>query len=130
MPDPAALTLTILPETLAVCRLDPGDAVPAWAWAGEPACVARTRDELSVVCRADAVPEGVRSEGGWRCLRAEGPFDFALTGILSAILAPLAAAGIAIFAFSTYDTDYIMLKAENLPRAAEALRAAGHRVEG
>jgi len=130
MPDPAALTLTILPETLAVCRLDPGDPVPAWAWAGEPACVARTRDELSVVCRADAVPEGVRSEGGWRCLRAEGPFDFALTGILSAILAPLASAGIPIFAFSTYDTDYIMVKAENLPRAVEALWGAGHRVGG
>jgi hypothetical protein len=128
MPDPAALTLTILPGTLAVCRLDVGDPVPAWAWAGEPACVARTRDELSIVCAAEAVPEGIRSEGGWRCLRAEGPFDFALTGILSAILAPLAAAGIPIFAFSTYDTDYIMVKEENLDRAAETLRAAGHRV--
>ncbi len=129
MSNPAALALTILPGTLAVCRLDPGDAVPAWAWAREPACVARTRDELSVVCAAEAVPAGVRSEGGWRCLKAEGPFDFALTGILSAILAPLAAAAIPIFAFSTYDTDYIMVKAENLDRATEALRAAGHRVE-
>ena len=127
--DPASLRLTLLPGTLAVCRLDPGDPVPAWAWAGEPACVARTRDELSVVCRADAVPEGIRAEGGWRCLGAEGPFDFALTGILSAILAPLAAGRVPIFAFSTYDTDYIMVKAENLPRAIEALRAAGHRVE-
>ena len=130
MPGPASLTLTILPGVLAVCRLDPGERVPEWAWAEEPACVARTRDELSVVCRADAVPEGVRAEGGWRCLKAEGPFDFALTGILAAILAPLAAGGIPIFAFSTYDTDYIMVKAENLERAAEALRAAGHRVEG
>jgi uncharacterized protein len=128
MSDPAALRLTILPEPLAVCRLDPGEPVPAWAWTGEPACVARTRDELSVVCRGDAVPEGVRAEGGWRCLKAEGPFDFALTGILSAILAPLAAAGIPIFAFSTYDTDYIMVKADDLDRAVEALREAGHRV--
>lgn len=128
MPDPAALRLTILPDTLAVSRLAPGDPVPAWAWAGETVSISRTREELSVVCRADAVPAGVRSEGGWRCLKAEGPFDFALTGILSAILAPLAAAGIPIFAFSTYDTDYIMVKAENLDRAVEALRGAGHRV--
>lgn len=130
MSDPASLRLTLLPDTLAVCRLDPGEGVPEWAWTGEPACVARTRDELSVVCRADAVPEGIRSEGGWRCLEAEGPFDFALTGILAAILAPLAAAGIPIFAFSTYDTDYVMVKAENVDRAVETLRAAGHRVGG
>jgi len=128
VPDPASLRLTLLPDTLAVCRLDSGDPVPAWAWEGEPACVARTRDELSVVCRADAVPKGVRAEGGWRCLKAEGPFDFALTGILAAIVSPLAAAGIPVFAFSTYDTDYLMVKAEKLDRAVEALRAAGHRV--
>lgn len=128
MSHPAPPRLTILAGTLAVCRLGPGDAVPAWAWTGDPVSISRTRDELSVVCRADAVPAGIRSEGGWRCLKAEGPFDFALTGILSAILAPLAAAGIPIFAFSTYDTDYVMVKAESLDRAAEALRAAGHAV--
>ena len=128
MSDPASLRLTLLPDTLAVCRLDPGEPVPAWAWTGEPACVARTRDELSVVCRGDAVPEGVRAEGGWRCLKAEGPFDFALTGIFAALVSPLAAAGIPIFAFSTYDTDYLMVKAENLQRAVAALEAAGHRV--
>ena len=129
MADPASLCLSLLPDTLAVCRLPADAAVPPWAWTGVPASVTRTRDELSVVCRADGVPEGVRSEPGWRCLVVAGPLDFALTGILAALTAPLAAAGIPLFAVSTYDTDYLMVKAENLERAVAALRGAGHRVE-
>lgn len=129
MADPSALTLSLLPDTLAVCRLAPDADAPAWAWTGEPASVTRTRDELSIVCRADAVPQEVRAEAGWRCLKVHGPLDFALTGILAALTAPLAAAGIALFAVSTFDTDYLLVKAENLDRAAEVLRGAGHRVE-
>jgi hypothetical protein len=129
VPDRPALTLSLLPDTLAVCRLAPDADVPAWAWTGEPASVTRTRDELSIVCRADAVPGDVCAEGGWRCLKVQGPLDFALTGILAALTAPLAAAGIALFAISTYDTDYLLVKAEMLDRAAEVLRGAGHRVE-
>jgi uncharacterized protein len=127
--NPPTLTLSLLPDTLAICRLAPDAAVPAWAWTGEPASVTRTRDELSVVCRADAVPDGVPCERGWRCLRVEGPLDFALTGLLAALTAPLAAAGIPVFAVCTYDTDYVMVKADHLERAVEALRGAGHRVE-
>jgi hypothetical protein len=123
-----ALTLSLLPDTLAVCRLSADAAVPVWAWTGEPASVTRTRDELSVVCRADAVPEGVRRESGWRCLMVEGPLDFALTGILAAITAPLAEAGIPLFAVSTFDTDYLLVKADQFRRAMDVLRGAGHRV--
>ena len=54
MADRPALSLSVLPDTLAVCRLAPDADVPAWAWTGEPASVTRTRDELSIVCRADA----------------------------------------------------------------------------
>jgi uncharacterized protein len=128
MADYPALSLSLLPDTLAVCRLAPAAAVPAWAWTGEPASVTRTRDELSIVCGADAVPQEVRSEDGWRCLKVDGPLDFALTGILAALTAPLAAAGIALFALSTYDTDYLLVKAEDLDRAIEAVRMAGHHV--
>jgi hypothetical protein len=124
-----SLILSLLPDILAICRLAADAPVPAWAWAGEPASVTRTRDELSVVCRADAVPEGVRCETGWRCMKVEGPLDFGLTGILAGLTAPLAAAGISVFAVCTYDTDYLLVKVENLERAMEALRAAGHRVE-
>ncbi|HEX6036866.1 ACT domain-containing protein [Longimicrobium sp.] len=129
MAESPALNLSLLADTLAVCRLSADAPVPAWAWTGEPASVTRTGDELSVVCRADAVPDGVRHEPGWRCMVVAGPLDFALTGIMAALTAPLAAAGIPLFAVSTYDTDYLMVKAENLDRAIAALQGAGHRVE-
>ena len=128
MTNPTALTLTLLDDALAVCRLAADAEVPTWAWSGEPASVTRTRDELSIVCRADAVPAGVQCESGWRCLKVQGPLDFGLTGILASLAVPLAAARIPVFAISTYDTDYLMVKAENLARTIEALRAAGHRV--
>ncbi|HYH80367.1 MAG TPA: ACT domain-containing protein [Longimicrobium sp.] len=128
-PAAPALTLTLLGETFAVCRLDAETVVPHWAWMGEIACVTRTRDELSIVCRADLVPADVRREGGWRCLKVKGPLDFALTGVFARIAQPLADAGISLFAVMTYDTDYVMVKQERLREAAAALMAAGHAVE-
>jgi hypothetical protein len=68
-------------------------------------------------------------ESGWRCLKVRGPLDFGLTGILAALTSALAAASIPIFALSTYDTDYLMIKTDTLERAIEALRGAGHRVQ-
>jgi hypothetical protein len=128
MADQAALRLALLEDAIAVCRLAPDAAVPAWAWTGEPASVTRTRKELSIVCRAEAVAEGVRREAGWRCFEVAGPLEFGLTGLLASLAAPLAAADIPIFAIGTFDTDYVMVKAEHLARAMEVLRAAGHRV--
>ncbi|HEY0152337.1 MAG TPA: ACT domain-containing protein [Longimicrobium sp.] len=123
----APLRLTILPEALAVCRLAAGDAFPPWLPAHPFLSVTRTSDELSVVCTQDAVPAGVRFEPGWRALAVAGPLDFGLTGVLASIASPLAAAGISIFAISTFDTDYVLVKAERLDDAVEALRRAGHR---
>ena len=122
-------TLTIIPGTFAVCRLAPDAPVPAWAWTGEIASVTRTSDELSIVCRADAVPDGVRCESGWRCLRVEGPLDFALTGVMASLAAPLADAGISIFPIATFDTDCILVKEDALARAIQALTAAGYGIE-
>lgn len=123
------LTLTLLADTFAVCRLDGDAIVPDWAWTGEVACVTRTRDELSIVCRADLVPQEVRRESGWRCLKVKGPLDFSLTGVFARIAQPLADAGISLFAVMTYDTDYVMVKQERLRDAADALMAAGHAVQ-
>lgn len=123
------LTLTLLADTFAVCRLDGDAIVPDWAWTGEVACVTRTREELSIVCRADLVPEEVRRESGWRCLKVKGPLDFSLTGVFARIAQPLADAGISLFAVMTYDTDYVMVKQERLRDAADALMAAGHAVQ-
>lgn len=123
-----SLTLTILPGAYAVCRLDAGKPVPAWAWSGAVCSVTRTPDELSIICSADAVPADVRREGDWRCLQLRGPFPFTMTGVLRAVLAPLAEAGIGILALSTYDTDYVWVKEQLLEQALASLREAGHQI--
>lgn len=115
------LTLSVLPSTLAVCRLDPGAPGPPWA-EGEGFCsITRTGDEISVVCAEDRVPEGVRAERGWRALVVEGPLDFAMTGVLASLANPLAEAGISIFAVSTYETDYVLVKSDDLAEAVDVL---------
>jgi uncharacterized protein len=123
------LTLTVTPWTLAIVRRETGEAIPPWL--GELAffAVARTPDELSLVLPEERVPAGWRAEGGWACLAVAGPLDFALTGVLASLVAPLAAAGVSVFALSTYDTDYLLVRCRELPAAVAALRRAGHRVE-
>ncbi len=121
------LDLTLLPKPFAVCRLSAASPVPEWA-AGELCSVTRTVDELSVVCPQQLVPEGVRSKGGWRCIRVRGPLAFDLTGVLASLASPLAAAGVPIFALSTFDTDYLLVPGEALERALAVLDAAGHRL--
>lgn len=123
------LTLLLLPDLFAVCRLTPDAPVPAWAATGGFFSITRTADELSIVCRQDAVPKEVKSERGWRCLRVAGTIDFALVGVLASLLTPLAEAGIGVFAISTFDTDYLLVKANDLDRAVVALREAGNKVE-
>jgi hypothetical protein len=121
----AAIELGVLPGRLAVCWLETGAALPAWAMGGALWSVTGSADELSVVCGEERVPEGVRREAGWRALKVAGPLDFALTGVLSAIAAPLAAAGVSVFAVATFDTDYVLVREERLAEAVAALRAAG-----
>ena len=116
----------MLPGRFAICRLTPDAAVPEWATASKFFSITRTANELSIVGEQERVPEGVLSESGWACIRLEGPFPFALTGVLAAILNPLARAGIALFAVSTFDTDCILIQSDRLPSADEALRRAGH----
>jgi uncharacterized protein len=125
--------LRVLDGELAIARLEAGQSLPAWAAAPGDAglhAVVHTRSELSIVCAGARVPDGVRAERGWRALAVEGPLDLGLTGVLAALLAPLADAGVAIFAVSTYDTDYVLVRAERLTEAVAALRAAGHAVAG
>lgn len=122
------LTMTLLEERLAVCCLDAAAEVPGWATTGSLFSVIRTAHELSVVCPEELVPGGVKCEKGWRVFELEGPFEFSEVGILSAVAAPLAEAGVGIFAVSTFDTDYVLVKEERLDAAADALRGRGHEV--
>ena len=124
------LTLLEVVGRFAVCKLPPDSAVPAWATAGDVFSVTRTGDELSVVCRQEAVPSGTHAEAGWRCLRVAGAMPFTLVGVLASLTTPVARAGVGVFAISTFDTDYLMVKEAQFPVAVAALRAAGHSVEG
>lgn len=123
-----ALHLSLLPGRYSICQLAAGAELPAWIQDGEFISITRTSTELSLVCREESVPAGVRCEPGWRVLRLEGPFAFDQTGILLAVLAPLAQAGVSVFALSTFDTDYVLVKEDLLERARPALAAAGHRL--
>jgi hypothetical protein len=114
-----------MPATFGICRLDKDAPIPEWAHIGFSS-ITRTPDELSIVCKEEIVPERVICERGWHCLQVMGPLDFALTGILASLAAPLAEAGISIFAISTYDTDYFLVK--ELNRAIAVLSDAGHNV--
>ncbi|MGE5232861.1 MAG: ACT domain-containing protein [Acidobacteriota bacterium] len=127
------MRLLALPGGYAVCRLDPAAALPAWtAMATGDALwsVTRTAAELSIVCAEERVPAVTRAERGFRAFVVAGPLDFSAIGILAALTRPLAEAGISLIAISTFDTDYLLVRAGDLERAVAAWRAAGHQVEG
>ena len=122
------LTLTVLPHPLAICHLGTEAEIPHWAWLGEFVSITRTTEELSLVCAENNVPPDVKADRGWRALRVAGPLDLALTGVLVSLANPLAEAQINLFAVSTFDTDYLLVKGNNLAQACDVLRQAGHAV--
>ena len=118
------MVLKILPWELTVCKV----ASTADIDLSDGFCfVGRTDREISVVCRTSAAPAHmVAREDGWRGFRVEGTLDFSLVGVLAGLSSVLADSGVGIFAVSTYDTDYILVKAGDLDRAAAALERAGY----
>ena len=121
------MTLELLPGTLAVCRL-PADADLPLRVKGSFWSVTRTPDELSVVCEEKEVPEEAHAERDWRYFRVAGTLEFHLTGVLASLASPLAEAGISIFTISTFDTDYLLVKAHSLEAALDILESKGHEV--
>jgi hypothetical protein len=127
---PHKLKYRVLSEKLAVCQLAAGSPLPEWALGEGFFCVTQTAEELSVVCDEPRVPAGVRAERDWVALKLEGPFPFAMTGVLTSFLQPLAEAAVPIFAVSTFDTDYVLMKRDRLESAIAALGAAAHEMVG
>ena len=118
-----AMTLKVLDRELSVCKLndihDLELSKPFYF-------VGKTDEELSLVCETTDEPSGITArEDGWRAFRVEGVLDFSLIGILAKLTGILADHGIGLFAVSTYNTDYILVKRENLAPALEALEGAG-----
>jgi hypothetical protein len=118
--------LRVLSGRFAVCRLAADAEIPAGLASGALLSITRTANELSIVCDERSAPPAARIERGWACLMVEGPLAFNAVGVLASITGPLAAAGVSIFSLSTFDTDYVLVSHEHLPRAIDALRAAGH----
>ena len=115
------LSLLVLPQKLAVCRLDKDAQIPAWIEGDHFFSITKTDDELSIVCSENRVPDDIKAEKNWRAFKVEGPLDFSLTGILASLANPLAQSSISIFAISTFDTDYLLVKSDKLDEAVKVL---------
>ena len=126
------LALTLLRRRLAIRRLS--DPAAAAGWLARPFfCLVRDGGELSLTADEEAVladpSPGGETDAGWRCLRVAGPLDFGLVGVLAGLTGTLAAAGVSILAWSSHQTDYVLVKESRLDAALAALRAAGYRIE-
>jgi uncharacterized protein len=122
--------LYALDELYAVVRLEPDAPLPDWARSGHFWSVTRSESELSIVCREEDVPAAASAERGWCVLELAGPLDFSLTGVVAALVTPLAEAGVPIFVLSTFETDYLVVRERDLERSVAALAEAGHTVDG
>ena len=120
--------LSLLAETFTICHLAADAAVPEWATQGQFFSVTRTSEELSVIAETALVPDRLRTELSWRVMKVHGPFDLSEVGVLVSLVAPLAAAGVSVFAVSTFDTDYLLVQCSQLREGVTALRNAAHTV--
>lgn len=125
------LKLEVFPETYLVCRMEAStQAANIWLPMDGFWSLTRTQDEISLVmAEGNAVPVGATVEGDWRLLRVAGPLDFSQVGILAKLSTVLANAKVSIFTLSTYDTDYLLVKAVQMPAALKALVDAGYSVQ-
>jgi hypothetical protein len=121
------LNLEIIPGKLALCRLASGATqLPDWLQPGKFQYIVFTDKETSILCEEKFVPPEVKAERGWRGIRIITPLDFNMIGVMTSLLDPLAKSRISILALSTYDTDYIFVKDEQLEHSVEVLEEVGH----
>lgn len=114
-----------IPLTLAVCKLET-DALPGWAQHSSLVNFTKTDDEYSLVCEQRCVPPGITADHGWGCFKVDAVLDFSLVGIIAGLTRVLAAQKISVFVISTYDTDYLLVKQNNIDAAINALTAQGY----
>jgi hypothetical protein len=126
---PRKLTLSILPDRYAVCKIEPEHDVPQWVERSAFWSVTKTQHELSIVCCEDSVPDDIEAERGWRILEVKGPLDFSMTGVLNSLTRPLAESRISVFVLSTYLTDYLMIREKDSESAIITLRVQGHSIK-
>jgi hypothetical protein len=124
------LKLRKISEQFAVCRLALDAPLPSWATSGEIWSVTRTPTELSVVCTQNGLPQNLAAERNWVALQIVGPIPFGMVGVLSSLTVPLADAGVSIFALSTFETDFVLVRDESFEVACRVLLQAGHEIVG
>jgi len=127
--DSASLVFHVHPERLAIARLPSDAPLPDWI-GGRFANIARTPQELSIVCTQACVPRDVTQERDKVALCIEGVIPMTTVGLLAGLCTALALAHVPVFVISTYDTDWLLVSADKLGEAARALEGAGHRVLG
>ena len=120
----------VLDGSFTVHRFAADSDIPAPVFESAFYHISRTDAELSIVCDAALTLDSGKAESGWSGIKVVGPLDFGVTGILAAVATPLAEAEVSIFAISTFDTDYVLVKTEKLPLARRVLEAAGHQFGG
>lgn len=127
-------SFSVTPGAYAICRLPADAPLPNWA-GGVFTSVTRTADELSIVCEERHLPSGLSGaelqvERGWAILKLHGPFPLDAIGVLASVAKPLAEADVSLFAVSTFDTDYVLVKKTHVQDAIAALTLAGHTFVG
>jgi hypothetical protein len=122
--------LHTLDELYAIVRLEPDAELPDWVRGGHFWSATRSESELSIVCCEEDVPTDASAERGWCALELAGPLHFSLTGVVAALVTPLAEAEVPIFVISTFETDYLFVRERDLERSVDALAEAGHSVDG
>jgi hypothetical protein len=126
------LKLTLLPGQFIICQDSAGTKLPDSIYNLPFFSVTRTNEEISLVYRDTDLPNGVefeweKVEKGWKAFQVLGPLGFGLVGILAGISGVLAEAGVSVFAISTYNTDYILVKQEQIVMTIRELSEAGYR---
>lgn len=122
------LTMKLLKEKYGVCRLYKAELIPEWTKSSNFLSITRTDEELSIVCSQESIPEDIKCEKDWRILKILGPLDFSLIGILASVSRVLAQNRISIFAISTYDTDYILVRSKDIDNAVKSLVSENYEV--
>jgi hypothetical protein len=120
------LQLSLLKDKYGICTLPNTAPIPDWALTQSLASITRTEKELTIVCRLEILPSQYQSGLNWRCFKIDGSFDLNQIGVISSISSPLADAGISIYVISTYDTDYFLIKEQNLEKTISVLSNSGH----
>ena len=123
------INLTVTDGLYGIIKLPPDAIIPQWALEAAFSSITRTNDELSIVAGSQCIPKDLDADAVWRVIYVNGVLDFSLTGIIAQISSVLAKNSISVFVISTYNTDYILIKQNNLDKAVHTLKENGYGIQ-